>query len=102
MDNQLIAEINKFDAHSGIEVADTPPAAWYLAPAFHALDKKVLSRRWQFVASTDQFKEVGSYLAGSFCDEPYFIVKTAAHELKAFYNVCRHHAAELLHGAGCT
>src|ERR1044071_2952004 len=102
MDTQLEVEINKFDAISGIEVADTPPSSWYLDEKFFQLDKKVLMSYWQFVASTDQFKEIGSYLAGSFCDEPYFIVHTERGELKAFYNVCRHHAAELLHGEGCT
>lgn len=98
----LETEIKKFDEVSGIEVAHTPPSTWYLNSEFFELDKKVLTSYWQFVASTDQFKEVGAYVAGSFCDEPYFITKTKAGDLKAYYNVCQHHAAELLHGEGCT
>ncbi|MBI4854160.1 MAG: aromatic ring-hydroxylating dioxygenase subunit alpha [Acidobacteria bacterium] len=102
MSTQLEAEINKFDSINAIEVADTPPSSWYLDQQFYELDKKVLMNNWQFVASVDQFTESGSYIAGSFCNEPYFIIKTEAGDLRAFYNVCRHHAAELLKGEGCT
>ncbi|MBK7993807.1 MAG: aromatic ring-hydroxylating dioxygenase subunit alpha [Blastocatellia bacterium] len=102
MSIKLESEINKFDSNVAIEAADTPPSSWYLDPQFFELDKKVLISYWQFVASLDQFSETGSYLSGSFCGEPYFIVKTETGDLKAFFNVCRHHAAELLHGEGCT
>jgi choline monooxygenase len=98
----LKSEINKFDHRIGIEAADTPPSSWYIDKRFHELDTNLLKKHWQFVASTDQFKETGSYVAGMFCQEPYVVMKTESGDLKAFYNVCRHHAAELLHGEGCT
>lgn len=97
----LLDEIRKFDDISGIELAETPPSSWYRHPEFFELDKKVLTGYWQFVESAEQFKEAGDFVAGTFCDEPYVIIKTESGELKAYYNVCRHHAAELLHGTGC-
>lgn len=95
-------EIEKFDDVSGIESSCTPPSSWYINPQFHELDLKVLKQSWQFVASVDQFSSTGFYVAGEFCDEPYFITKTESGELKAFFNVCQHHAAQLLMGEGCT
>lgn len=98
----LQTEIEKFDDTAGIEYSATPPSSWCVRPEFHDLDKSVLKRHWQFVASIDQFSEPGSFVSGEFCDEPYIITRTENGELKAFYNVCRHHAAQLLHGTGCT
>lgn len=97
-----ITEINKFDHQVGVETADTPPASWYVGQDFYELDKKILKKYWQFVCSTDQLKQVGSYVSGEFCNEPYFVTRTESGDLKAFFNVCRHHAAELVHGEGCT
>lgn len=96
------SEIEKFDENLGIEFSETPPSSWCVNSSFHKLDHQLLKRHWQFVASTDQFTEAGSFVTGEFCDEPYIITRTDQGELKAFYNVCRHHAAQLLHGAGCT
>lgn len=98
----LKTEIARFDHTIAVESADTPPNSWYIDRDFHDLDTKVLKKYWQFVASVDQFKEPGSYVAGSFCKEPYVVMRTEQGDLKAFYNVCRHHAAELLKGEGCT
>ena len=97
----LESEIAKFDDTMGIEFSATPPSSWCVRPEFHELDKTILKKHWQFVASVDQFQQPGAYVAGEFCDEPYLITKTESGELKAFYNVCQHHAAQLLHGAGC-
>lgn len=98
----LIAEVEKFDSKSGIEVAQTPPSSWCVNPEFLELDHLILKNHWQFVASIDQLKVPGSYVAGEFCNEQYVVTRTESGELKAFYNVCRHHAAQLLHGEGCT
>jgi choline monooxygenase len=100
--NILKSEIAKFDDKLGIESSHTPPASWCVQPAFHELDQVVLKNHWQFVASIDQFNQPGSYVAGEFCNEPYVIMRDEAGELGAFFNVCRHHAAQLLHGEGCT
>ena len=98
----LKAEIDKFDESLGIESSETPPSSWCVAPEFYELDQKILKTYWQFVASTDQLTRPGDYVAGEFCGEQYFVTRTELGELKAFFNVCRHHAAQLLHGEGCT
>lgn len=95
-------EINKFDDQKGIEFSETPPASWCVSREFEEIDSRVLKSHWQFVASIDQFAQNGSFVAGEFCHEQYVITRTESGDLKAFYNVCRHHAAQLLHGEGCT
>jgi len=46
--------------------------------------------------------EPGSCVAGALCEEPWLIARGADGVLRAFANVCRHHAAELLApGAHC-
>jgi choline monooxygenase len=95
-------EIDKFKPELGIESCETPPATWCTRPEFYELDQKLLKQHWQFVCSTDQLDQPGAYVAGEFCDEQYLITRGENGELKAFYNVCRHHAAPLLHGEGCT
>ena len=97
----LETEVNKFNESAGIEAAQTPPSSWCVRPEFHELDLQILKSHWQFVASVGQFTQTGSYVAGEFCNEPYIVTRTESGELKAFYNVCQHHAAQLLHGEGC-
>jgi choline monooxygenase len=95
-------DIEQFCPNEGIERAATPPASWYTETAFHSLDLKILKRHWQFVGHAGQLEKVGSYFTGDFAGEPYFVIKTPSGEIKAFANVCRHHAARLLSGEGCT
>ncbi len=94
-------EVMKFDEKSGIQFSNTPPSSWCVDPNFLEADLNILKKHWQFVASTDQLETVGAYVTGDFCDEPYFIIRTDEGTLKAFYNVCKHHAAQLLNGEGC-
>jgi len=95
-------EIEKFNQDLGIESCETPPASWCTDPGFHDLDQRILKKQWQFVCSVDQLSKPGAYVAGEFCGEQYLVTKTEKAEIKAFFNVCRHHAAQLLHGEGCT
>ncbi|MBC7372168.1 MAG: aromatic ring-hydroxylating dioxygenase subunit alpha, partial [Bdellovibrionaceae bacterium] len=94
-------EVVKFKPELGIESCETPPASWCVRPEFQELDYQILKKHWQFVCSTDQLTEIGSYVAGEFCDEQYVVTRNEQGQLQSFFNVCRHHAAQLLHGSGC-
>lgn len=95
------AEIEKFDEVSGPHIANTPPSSWCISPEFVDIDYQILKSHWQFVCSVDQLTMPGSFVSGEFCGEPYIVTRTEQGELKAFYNVCRHHAALLVNGEGC-
>lgn len=46
--------------------------------------------------SLDDLQEPGSYITGNYLGEPFVITRDENNELHAFYNVCRHHGAQLL------
>jgi len=97
-----LREIRRFDPERPLEEATTPPASWYTEPAILALEReRVFRRTWQLVARADQLERAGAYVAGSLLGLPYLIVRGQDGELRAFANVCAHHATVLLRGEGC-
>jgi choline monooxygenase len=99
---QLQRELARFDPAVPIEAAATPPASWYLEPEFLALETQaVFFRSWQPVGRLDQVTRPGEFFAGQFLGEPYVVLRDDAGELRAFFNACRHHAAQVVQGEGC-
>ena len=73
----------------------------YLEPRFEEIDRQaIFYRSWQFVCHVEKVREPGQYVARNLLGRSLFVVRTADGELKAFYNVCRHRAHELLQGEG--
>lgn len=93
--------IDEFDPTLTTAEASTAPGAWYVDPQFYAFETEhVLKKHWQFVAPLSALNSVGDYFSGQFLNEPFFIIRDEKNELKAFYNVCRHHATCLVEGQG--
>ena len=61
---------------------------------------EIFARSWQWVCHSEKLAEPGSYVAETVAGNPICIVRGADGELRAFYNVCRHRAHELLSGEG--
>ncbi len=79
----------------------TLPAHYYYDPAiFDAERETIFYRTWQYVTHLSDLVEPGSYVATRIIDQGVFVIRTGEGELKAFYNVCRHRAHELLSGRG--
>ncbi|MEZ5773949.1 MAG: SRPBCC family protein [Hyphomicrobiaceae bacterium] len=75
----------------------TLPASWYTDPAIYEREKRaIFYRTWQYVAHKSLFREAGDYVTVRICDQNIFVMKGGDGELRAFYNVCRHRAHELL------
>lgn len=75
----------------------TLPASWYTDPAIYEREKEaIFYRTWQYVAHQSFFREAGDYVAVKICDQNIFVIKGGDGVLRAFYNVCRHRAHELL------
>jgi choline monooxygenase len=97
----LRRELDRFDARLPIEQARTPPTSWYLDPALHEAElASVFRDRWHFAARTAQVEGEGAFVALSVGDEPIVVVRGDDGVLRAFHNVCRHHAACVASGAG--
>ena len=100
-DDAFARELARFDPSIPIERAWTPPASWYVSPEF--LDRErdaVFAATWQAVGRVEQVRRPGEYFAGCVLDRPYVVVRDDAGTLRAFHNVCRHHAAEVCSGDG--
>jgi choline monooxygenase len=93
--------IGQFDPAIELAAASTAPASWYVDRDFYEHEAAaVLKRAWQPVAPLAKFKEPGSFHSGEFLGEPYVIVRGDDGNLRAFFNVCRHHAAGVAEGEG--
>lgn len=91
---QIIA---KYDPTRPLDEAWTIPGEWYVDPRVEALERRtVWSKTWQLVGRTSQVAERGQYLTAEIAGEPVVVVRGADAVLRAFFNVCRHHAAAVM------
>src|SRR5260370_10423370 len=86
-----------YDDRAPLAQASTIPAAWYVDPRIAELERlSVFSKTWQLVARTDQLQAPGQFVATTVAGEPVVVVRGNDGVLRAFYNVCRHHAAAVV------
>ena len=89
--------INSYDPSTPLERASTIPAAWYTDERVFELEQRtVFSQTWQVAARVDQLHKSGDYVATDIGDEPVVVVRGSDNQIRAFFNVCRHHAAAVM------
>src|SRR5690606_37129987 len=94
--------VTGFDPSVPIARAATPPASWYVDPAhFEAERRGTFARHWLVAALAHEVAGPGDFVASELLDEPVVVVRGHDGVLRAFHNVCRHHAAPVARGAGC-
>ncbi len=88
---------------------DDPAQSWSLRAEAYTdarwadLDvRAIFARTWQWICHVDKLRDPGSYVAATVAGMPVAIVRGKDGELRAFYNVCKHRAHELLQGSGTT
>ena len=86
-------ELRRFDPAIPVERAATPPASWYVDPAFADMERRAFREAWVPVARVDQVATVGVCVTGTVAGEPWVVVRGEDGALRGFSNVCRHHAA---------
>ena len=96
--NQSIREIlNLYNPADPLEKASTIPAPWYRDVRVHELElAAVFAKSWQVAGRLDQVHENGAFFTTDIAGEPIIIVRGEDAQLRAFYNVCRHHAAAVV------
>jgi choline monooxygenase len=73
----------------------------YTDPRWYNVDQHaVLAKSWQWVCHVEKLRAPGSYVTAEIAGQPVAIVRDAEGQLRAFYNVCKHRAHELLKGEG--
>ncbi|HEX6821025.1 MAG TPA: aromatic ring-hydroxylating dioxygenase subunit alpha [Candidatus Sulfotelmatobacter sp.] len=92
--DQILAS---YDDHAPLAHASTIPGAWYTDVRIAELERlNVFSKTWQLVGRTTQLQKPGDFVSTRLAGEPVVIVRGADGQLRAFYNVCRHHAAAVV------
>jgi choline monooxygenase len=86
-----------FDADRPLARARTIPSAWYHDAEIYDLERrKVFGNSWQLVARADQLTQPGNFVTADIADEPILVVRDDQGTLRAFHNVCRHRAAQVI------
>ena len=89
--------LSSYDDHAPLAKASTIPASWYVDPRIAQIEiVNVFGKTWQLVARTDQLRQPGDFVATRLAGEPLMVVRGEDGVLRAFYNVCRHHAAAVV------
>ena len=89
--------IGSYDSTVPLAEASTIPASWYLHPEVAELERQtVFSTSPQIVARLEQLESPGQYVTCDIAGEPIVIIRGSDGALRAFFNVCRHHAAAVM------
>jgi choline monooxygenase len=98
MTTQGIAEILAlYNDRAPLAEASTIPSSWYVDARVADLElENVFSKTWQVIGRTDQIQKPGDFLTFTVAGEPIVAVRGTDGQLRAFYNVCRHHAAAVV------
>ncbi|XP_020586396.1 choline monooxygenase, chloroplastic [Phalaenopsis equestris] len=93
--------LQEFDPTISLSEAITPPSSWYTDPSFLALEfERVFFRGWQVAGFVEQVKSPNDFFTGRLGNVEFVVCRDASGELRAFHNVCRHHASVLASGSG--
>ncbi len=94
LERSLREVLNLYDPSNPLEKAWTIPAPWYFDRRIARLEgDSVFAANWQMVGRLDQVRERGQFFTIDVNEDPLLIVRSEDGQLRAFYNVCRHHAA---------
>ena len=73
----------------------------YTDPAWFALEQNaIFAKSWQWVCHVEKVREPGQYVTATIAGRSIVVLRDREGALRAFYNVCKHRAHELLEGEG--
>ena len=103
MERSLQSLLNLYNPNDPLEKAWTIPSFWYFDARMAKLERDtVFAGAWQVVGRIDQVRTAGDFFTADLAGEPLVVVRGEDGQLRAFYNVCRHHAAAVVTEAqGC-
>lgn len=89
--------LDLYNDRAPLSEASTIPAPWYVDERIADLEAQtVFSKTWQVVGRVDQVEKPGQFVTSTVAGEPIVVVRGNDGVLRAFYNVCRHHAAAVV------
>jgi choline monooxygenase len=98
MPESLQQIVGRYRPETPLTHAATIPADWYVDSRVLELEQRTVFRRaWQVAGRLDDVRAPAEYVT---CElpgrEPIVVVRGGDGTLRAFYNVCRHHAAAVV------
>ena len=97
MEASLKDILDSYNAAAPLAEAYTIPAAWYTDKRVADLElQNVFAQNWQAVGRLSQLEKQGQYVTATVANEPIVVVRGRDGKLRAFYNVCRHHAMTVM------
>jgi len=97
MQSSIDQILSSYDDRAPLAQASTIPGSWYTDSRIAELERlNVFSKTWQLVARTDQVQTPGQFISTTVAGEPVVVVRGNDNVLRAFYNVCSHHAAAVV------
>jgi len=97
MPNSVSELLGLYNAGATLDQAFTIPAPWYLDERIAALEQQqVFGCNWIAVGRADQVASPGDFFTVELAGEPLVVVRGADGKVRAFFNVCRHHAAAVV------
>ena len=102
----VVKEIIEADSRPGTAILREERPGWfgdhdiavarYTSRSFHELEKQRLwDRVWQMACREEEIPEVGDTTLYEICDRSILLVRSAAEEIRAFWNSCRHRGWQL-------
>jgi choline monooxygenase len=97
MSRSVRSLVNLYNPTDSLDKAWTIPSPWYFDPAFFEAERSaVFGNSWQAVGRTEQVRDPGQFFTADVAGEPIIVARGEDAQLRAFYNVCRHHAAAVV------
>jgi len=97
MERKVRDLLNLYNPNDALDHAWTIPSPWYFDPRIGELEQQsVFAKTWQVVGRVDQVREPGDFFTADLGGEPIVVARGDDGKLRAFYNVCRHHAAAVV------
>ena len=95
--------LNSYDDALPLAQASTIPNSWYTEASIAELEREaVFANTWQVIGRAEQVADAERYITAEVVGEPIVVVRARDGMLRAFHNVCRHHAAAVMTEAeGC-
>jgi len=103
MERSVASLLKLYQPENPLEKASTIPSPWYFDARIARLEnEQVFAHAWQVAGRVDQVREKGQFFTAQLGEEPIVVARGEDGVLRAFYNVCRHHAAAVVTEAqGC-
>lgn len=97
MSTGLPEKLALFNPSLPLERARTIPSLWYFDSEIYAAEcRSIFGGTWQAAGRLDQVAEAGAFFTTEIAGEPILVLRDPERVLRAFFNVCRHRAAQVI------